>query len=181
MMYSHAGIPLTARPNGASPSPATSASCMLRRSSSQPSCHPSAAPFWVFAETVFVFGAGVRRVVCPVGYLEPSIRSNMEEASVFVLHLHSSGVQTGCLVQERHGPVSEGGSLVPTKSRDIANFSIPLPLIFLSLSGRAESSHRVCTLYLQCSSPMLRTSCGVAGCLRSSGLTAGSPAAYSVV
>jgi hypothetical protein len=38
------------------------------------------------------FGAGVRRVVCPVGYLEPSIRSNMEQASVFVLNLHSSGI-----------------------------------------------------------------------------------------
>jgi hypothetical protein len=122
--------------------------CMLGRSSSQLSCHPSAAPFWVFAETVFVvrvvvFGAGVRRAVCPVGYLEPPIRSNIEQASVFVLHLHSSGVQTRSLVQERSGPVSEDGSLVPTRSRDIANFSIMFPLVSFVTLSEAEPSHRV--------------------------------------
>jgi hypothetical protein len=71
----------------------------------------------------------VRRVVCPVGYLEPSIRSNMEQASVFVLHLHSSGVQTG--------------SLVPTRSRDIANFSITFPLVSFVTLSEAKPSHEI--------------------------------------
>ena len=85
----------------------------------------------------------MRRVVCPVGYLEPPVRSNMEQAFVVVLYLHSSGVQTGSLVQERSGPVSEDGSLVPTGSRDIANFSIMFPSVSFVTNSEAEPLHRV--------------------------------------
>jgi hypothetical protein len=111
-----AGIPLTARPKGAPPSPATSASCMSGRPSSQQSCHLSAAPFWVFVETVFVvrvvvFDAEVRCVVC-LPYLLPRAFDSIK-------HLSSSSVCTAPASRpslwsmKDPGPLARTGLLYP--------------------------------------------------------------------
>jgi len=77
------------------------------------------------------------------------------------------------------GPSAKTGLLYPPEVGDIANFSIPLPLVSLSLPGWLNHRTESVLLYLQCPSFMLYTSCGIVGCLQSSGLTAGSPAAVA--
>jgi hypothetical protein len=121
-----------------------------------------------------VFGAEVRRVVCPVGYLEPSIRSNMEQASVFVLHLHSSGIGGIRARQRRRVTCTHQKS---GHCQLLHYVSVGILWYPLSLSRRLSHSTESVSLYLQSLSLMLYTSFGVARCLQSSGLTAGSPAA----